>query len=78
MGRAGPGGGNRRARERRHVAVYDRDLFFRRQVADAGQLLGTTITGPDPQGGVEGWFEIAYRTADFARGDVGDDGHPDA
>ena len=49
------------------VAVYDRDLFFRRHDAASGQLLGTAITGLNPESGVNGWFSVAYRTSDFAR-----------
>jgi hypothetical protein len=58
------------------VAVYDRDLFFRRHDAASGQLLGTTITSLNPESGANGWFSVAYRTSDFAPGDMSSGGAP--
>lgn len=51
------------------VSVYDRDLFFRRDSPLTGQLLGSDATKSRGDGKT-GWFELAYKTADFAAGDI--------
>ncbi|MDP1678676.1 MAG: hypothetical protein Q8L02_00875 [Candidatus Nitrotoga sp.] len=52
------------------VSVFDRDLFFGRQAAVTGQLLGSIPTKRNPETGVEGWFELTYSTSQFASGDI--------
>ncbi len=51
------------------VNIFDRDLFFRREQANAGQLLGTGMTKGIPGGAAAGSFEISYATSAFAAGD---------
>ncbi|MER9203434.1 hypothetical protein NKH74_30405 [Mesorhizobium sp. M0933] len=57
------------------VSVYDRDLFFRRDSPVTGQLLGTDAT-KSRDDGKTGWFELAYKTADFSAGDIPTNGTP--
>ncbi|HUJ73686.1 MAG TPA: hypothetical protein VL359_02465, partial [bacterium] len=56
------------------VSVYDRDLFFKRDGANSGQLLGAGPTQPLPARNEDGWFEFPYAAADFASGDLPVDG----
>ena len=57
------------------VSVFDRDLFFGRQAAVTGQLLGSIPTKRNPETGVEGWFELTYSRNQFASGDIGKGGN---
>jgi hypothetical protein len=59
-----------------HVDVFDRDLFFRRENGNRGQLLNaeTQITRNLPPKNEDGCFEFTYTTNDFVAGDIPRDG----
>ena len=54
------------------VSVFDRDLFFRRELANTGQLLGSDMTRQNPLDGTSGSFTISYTTDAFAAGEIGE------
>ena len=56
------------------VNVFDRDLFSGRDTTSTGKLLGVGSTKRSLATNEDGWFEIAYATAQFAPGDVAKDG----
>lgn len=56
------------------VSVFDRDLFFRRDMVNTSQLLGSDTTRKNSTTNEDGRFEIAYKTAQFAPGDSAPDG----
>jgi hypothetical protein len=56
------------------VSVFDRDLFFGRDVANNGQPLGTQVTTRLAPKNEDGCFEFTYQTSDFTNGDILQDG----